>query len=74
MNKLYSYDEFKQECLKNKYSKANYESNDTEVSEEHMKRSYEAYVFRFNAIKKAVNYEEAIKKKYENLNKNNDNK
>lgn len=70
MDKLYSYDEFKKECLKNKYSKANYEAKDIKDSEKQMKNSYEAYVFRYNAIKKVKEYENEIREKYNKINTN----
>lgn len=67
MNKLYSYEEFKKECLKNKYSKASYEANKIENSEKRMKKSYKAYVFRYNAIKKVKEYENKIREKYNKI-------
>lgn len=70
MDKLYSYDEFKKECLKNKYSKASYEINDIKVSEKRMKKSYEAYVFRYNTIKKVKEYENKIREKYNKIKTN----
>lgn len=59
MMKLYSYEEYKTERLKNPITQKCYK-NDSNY-EEHMKRAYDAYVFRFYAVKKAKEYENLIK-------------
>lgn len=69
MDRLYTYDEYKAECLKNKYSKENYDSRQKVEAEKHMKKAYESYVFRYNALKQAKEYENEIREKYNKLNK-----
>lgn len=64
MNKLLTYEEYKRECFKNKYSKQNYENG--KDSEERMKKAYEAYVFRYNALKQVEEYEKNIRDKESN--------
>lgn len=64
MNKLLTYEEYKKEALKNKYSKQNYENG--KDSEKRMKKAYEAYVFRYNALKQVEEYEKDIRNKESN--------
>ena len=54
MNELYSYEEYKKECLKNVYTRNCYKNDNN--YESRMKKSYERYVFRYNALQKAKEY------------------
>lgn len=65
MNKLLTFEEYKTECLKNPITQECYK-NDSNY-EERMKRAYDAYVFRFNALKKSKEYEKNIREKYNKI-------
>lgn len=61
MNKLLTFEEYKEECLKNPNTQKCYK-NDLNY-EERMKRAYESYKFRFNAIQEVKEYEKEIREK-----------
>lgn len=67
MNELYSYEEYKKECLKNVYTRNCYKNDNN--YESRMKKSYERYVFRYNALQKAKEYENEINEKYNKIKK-----
>lgn len=65
MNKLLTFEEYKAECLKNPFTQECYK-NDLNY-EERMKKAYDTYVFRFNALKKSKEYEKNIREKYDKI-------